>query len=37
MRNLIRVEELFLLLLSIFLFSKLSFEWWGYLAPSRID
>lgn len=37
MRNLIRLEELSLLLLSIHLFSKLGFAWWWYplllLAP----
>ncbi len=31
MRNLIRIEELFLFLLSIYLFSELDFAWWWYL------
>ncbi len=31
MRNLIRLEELFLFLLSIFLFAQLDYAWWWYL------
>ena len=30
MRNLIRLEELFLFLLSIFLFAQLDYAWWWY-------
>jgi hypothetical protein len=30
-RNLIRLEELFLFLLSIFLFAQLDYVWWWYL------
>jgi hypothetical protein len=31
MRNLIRLEESFLFLLSIFLFAQLDYAWWWYL------
>lgn len=31
MKNLIKIEELSMFLLSIFLFSNLVFEWWWYL------
>jgi hypothetical protein len=30
MKNLLKLEELFMFALSIFLFSKLSFAWWWY-------
>lgn len=30
MKNLIRIEELFLFLLSIYLFSNLNFAWWWF-------
>lgn len=31
MRNLIRLEELFLFLLSVFLFAQLGYAWWWYV------
>jgi hypothetical protein len=32
MRNLIKLEELFIFALSIFLFGRLDYAWWWYLA-----